>query len=62
MSFVWLVEERLSKRRAWKPCGGDMPYSKNEAIRVAEGYRERTAGWVAWEYRVVKYVREEPAK
>lgn len=39
-----------------------MPHSKNEAISVAEEYRERAAPWVDWEYRVAKYIREEPAK
>lgn len=61
MKGVWLIEERLSKRGAWTlyPI---FPDSKKDAQQIAKNYRERAADWSEWEYRVVKYVREEPRR
>lgn len=59
MNYLWIVEERLSRRCAWSRCDV-LPDSKNDALAIAADYRERAAGWTDWEYRVVKYVREEP--
>jgi len=61
VSTVWLVEVRRSKRGPWRTVVM-FPSSKREAMRTAKVCRANAAQWGDREYRVAKYVREEPAK
>ena len=56
---IWMVEERLSKRHAWTLCD-IVPDGMQDAKAIAAYYRQRASNWTEWEYRVAKYIREEP--
>ena len=61
MKVMWIVEERINKRRAWSRCDV-FPDSKGDAVAIVAHFRKRAADWTDLEYRVVKYVREETSK